>query len=140
MRVMLICGSLHRASGTRAALRLAAEALESLGAEVDFYDLGEHRFPLYDPDAAAPAEVVEFRTRAMAADAFILGSPEYHSGMSGALKNALDFHRQQVCEAKARRAAVLCRRGERRHQRVEQHADRGAGDTRSGAAGAGCGR
>lgn len=92
MRLMIICGSLRRASGTRAALQIAAEELRTLGAEVDFYDLGEHRLPLYDPDAGAvPAEVADFRSRAMAAQAFVLGTPEYHNAMSGALKNALDY-------------------------------------------------
>lgn len=92
MRIMLICGSLHQASGTRAALLVAAEALQQAGVEVDFFDLGVHRFPLYDPDLDDdPEEVARFRKRARAADGFIIGTPEYHSGMSGALKNALDY-------------------------------------------------
>lgn len=92
MRVMVIAGSLHQASATRAALRIGADTLRELGAEVDFYDLGEHRFLLYDPDAETdPPEVVDFAQRALAADGFLIGTPEYHSGMSGALKNALDY-------------------------------------------------
>jgi NAD(P)H-dependent FMN reductase len=92
MRMMIICGSLHRASGTRTALAIAGEALECAGVEVDFYDLGTHRFPLYDPDLDDDPEVVaDFRQRAHLADGFIIGTPEYHNGMSGALKNALDY-------------------------------------------------
>jgi NAD(P)H-dependent FMN reductase len=92
MRIMVICGSLHGASGTRAALTIAADVLKQTGAEVDFYDLGQHRFPLYDPDAAtAPPDAADFAQRCAQADGFILGTPEYHSGMSGALKNALDY-------------------------------------------------
>ncbi|MDB4896658.1 MAG: FMN-dependent NADH-azoreductase [Firmicutes bacterium] len=92
MRVMLVCGSLHQASGTRAALKVAAETIAASGVQADFYDLGENRFPLYDPDATSmPPAVQDFRERAMAADAFIFGTPEYHGAMSGALKNALDY-------------------------------------------------
>jgi azobenzene reductase len=92
MRVMIVSGSLHRASGTRAALKVAAELLQEKGVEVDFYDLGEHRFPLYDPDAdVTPEEAADFRARAKEANAFLFGTPEYHNAMSGALKNALDY-------------------------------------------------
>jgi NAD(P)H-dependent FMN reductase len=91
MRSMLVCGSLHRASGTRAALLIAAEVVRASGAAVDFYDLREHRLPLYDPDAESiPPMVTDFRSRALAADALIFGTPEYHGAMSGALKNAFD--------------------------------------------------
>lgn len=92
MRVMIVSGSLSRNSGTRAALRIAAEVLRVQGVDVDFYDLAENRFPLYDPDAdSVPEMVVDFRQRAMAADGFLFGTPEYHSGMSGTLKNAFDY-------------------------------------------------
>lgn len=91
MRIMIVCGSLHRASRTRAALKIAASCLQAKGVEVDFYDLGEYRFPLYDPDSEGyPPEVSDFRSRALAADAFMFGTPEYHNAMSGALKNAFD--------------------------------------------------
>lgn len=109
MRVMLVCGSLHRASGTRAALEVAKDTLLTTGVEVDFYDLAEHRFPLYDPDGEIPAEVVDFRNRAHAADAFILGTPEYHSGMSGALKNALDYLGSR--QFKQKPVGLLCSAG-----------------------------
>ena len=109
MRVMLVCGSLHRSSGTRAALEIAKNTLILAGVEADFYDLAEHRFPLYDPDGDAPADVADFRNRARAADAFILGTPEYHSGMSGALKNALDYLGSR--EFKQKPVGLLCSAG-----------------------------
>lgn len=91
MRIMIISGSLHKASGTRAALQVAANTLQALGAEVDFCDLGKNHLPLYDPDEPLPAAAVELRTRAQAADGFLFGTPEYHNAMSGAMKNALDY-------------------------------------------------
>lgn len=85
MRIMLVCGSLHGASTTRAALRIAADALQKAGVEVDFFDLGEHRFPLYDPDVDDdPPAVADFRARTRLAQGFILGTPEYHNDDRGA--------------------------------------------------------
>jgi azobenzene reductase len=110
MRVMLVCGSLHRASGTRAALLLAAQALRDAGAEVDCYDLREHPFPLYDPDTEdLPPDVADFADRVHQADALVFGTPEYHNGMSGALKNALDFIGSR--EVKNKPVALLCSAG-----------------------------
>lgn len=110
MRVMLISGSLRSGSTTRAALQIVAEALSGGGIDVDFYDLGENRFPLYDPDAASvPADVQEFRQRVMAADGLVLGTPEYHSGMTGALENALDYIGSRYVKDKP--VALLCSSG-----------------------------
>jgi azobenzene reductase len=109
MRIMLVCGSLHEASTTRAALRLAADTLKQAGAEVDFYDLREHRFPLYDPDIDDPPVVADFRSRAATAQGFILGTPEYHNGMTGALKNALDYLGSK--EFRGKPVGLLCSAG-----------------------------
>jgi azobenzene reductase len=113
MRIMVICGSLRQASGTRAALQIAAGMLRTAGATVDFYDLGQHRFPLYDPDAESlPPEVADFRERVMAADAYLIGSPEYHNGMSGALKNAIDYIGSRYVKDKPV-ALLVCAGGEK---------------------------
>lgn len=109
MRIMLVCGSLHEASTTRTALQLAADTLRQGGAEVDFYDLREHTFPLYDPDLDDPPEVADFRYRAAMAQGFILGTPEYHSGMTGALKNALDYLGSK--EFRGKPVGLLCSAG-----------------------------
>lgn len=110
MRIMLVCGSLHKASTTRAALRIAADALQKAGVEVDFYDLSENRFPLYDPDLDDdPPAVADFRTRARLAQGFILGTPEYHNGMTGALKNALDY--LGSAEFRGKPVGLLCSAG-----------------------------
>lgn len=111
MRIMLICGSLRQKSCTRAALQVAAEALTRSGVEIDFYDLGEHRFPLYDPDLddRHPAEVQDFCSKARQANGFIIGTPEYHNGMSGALKNAIDY--LGSAEFRGKPVGLLCAAG-----------------------------
>lgn len=53
--------------------------------------LGE--LPLFNPDleTSPPAAVVSFRETIAAADALLIASPEYAHGISGVLKNALDW-------------------------------------------------
>jgi FMN reductase len=72
------------------ALRGAAQA----GAQTEFIDLAEFDLPLCNgsKDAADyPPGVARLRERVKAYRGLILGTPEYHGGVSGVLKNALDL-------------------------------------------------
>jgi chromate reductase len=89
-RIIGISGSLRRASANTAVLRAIQEALT--GADMELFQL--HEIPAYneDDEGAAPhAAVRALRERVATADAVILASPEYNHGMSGVLKNALDW-------------------------------------------------
>ncbi|WP_338549331.1 NADPH-dependent FMN reductase [Roseovarius phycicola] len=88
--LLLISGSLRKASYNRALLRVAAQAFGPAGVtEADI------TFPIYngdDEDAdGAPKSVHRFAEQIRRADALLIGSPEYNKGISGALKNALDW-------------------------------------------------
>ena len=91
MKVIAISGSLRAASINsafcRAAARLAPPTLQ-----VSFFD-GLRSLPLFDPDLEAdpPRPVREFRASVAEASALIIASPEYAHGVSGAMKNALDW-------------------------------------------------
>src|SRR5580700_1770566 len=92
IRVLLVCGSLQRASANRAALDVARTALSASGAEVSaFEDLGS--IPPLNPDRGDdPGEaVVAFRAQIGAADAVLIAAPEYAGALAGAVKNALDW-------------------------------------------------
>lgn len=56
-----------------------------------FNGLGE--IPLFNPDIEdnPPSSVVTFRSDIMASDGIIISSPEYAHGVTGAVKNALDW-------------------------------------------------
>ncbi|NOU00040.1 MAG: NAD(P)H-dependent oxidoreductase [Gallionella sp.] len=56
-----------------------------------FQGIGD--LPLFNPDIefTDPAPVVKFRAQVIAADALIIASPEYAHGVTGVLKNALDW-------------------------------------------------
>ena len=92
VRVLAISGSLRKAS-SNSALVSAAVRVAPTGIEVSVYgDLAE--IPPFNPDLdtdAAPVEVVRFRAALQACDAILISSPEYAHGVSGVLKNALDW-------------------------------------------------
>ena len=92
IRVLLVCGSLQRASANRAALDVARVVLSGGGVEViAFDDVGS--IPPLNPDRADdPGEtVLAFRARIGNADAILIAAPEYAGGVAGVVKNALDW-------------------------------------------------
>ena len=96
LNVLALCGSLRKASVNAALLRVAAR-LARPGADVEIADwLG--RLPLYNPDLEdvidereLPRAVGALRMAVAAADAILVASPEYAHGVSGTIKNALDW-------------------------------------------------
>jgi NAD(P)H-dependent FMN reductase len=92
LQVLSVVGSLKRESVSRVAVRYVNEGLRRAGCSVDVIDLGEVTLPLFNPDTARQVpEYAALQARVMAADVVILGSPDYHGGPSGALKNFLDY-------------------------------------------------
>lgn len=89
-RIIALSGSLRAASTNTALLReIAAGAPD--GVSVEIFSLGE--LPLFNPDHEQfPPELINsFRASVGEADAMIIASPEYAHGVSGVLKNALDW-------------------------------------------------
>ena len=92
--VVGIAGSLRRGSFTRRAVETALDGAREVGAETTLLDLAEYDlvFCHGSTDAAAyPESVGKLRQQVRAAQGIILGTPEYHGGFSGVLKNALDL-------------------------------------------------
>lgn len=83
-----ISGSLRKASTNTKLMRAAAA---SYGGPFKESDL---RLPLYDGDLEAegiPAEVQALSDQIADARAVVISTPEYNKGISGVLKNALDW-------------------------------------------------
>ena len=90
-RLLGISGSLRRESYGTAVLASLAEAIAP-DAELVLHPLND--VPLYDQDLddeTPPAGVAALRRAIIDADGVIVVSPEYNYGMSGVLKNALDW-------------------------------------------------
>ena len=91
MKILAISGSLREASLNSALLR-AVSRIAPPGIEVTLYrGLGE--IPLFNPDIESnqPEPVANLREQILASDALLIASPEYAHGVTGALKNALDW-------------------------------------------------
>ncbi len=105
MRILAISGSLRAVSRNTALLRAVAR-LAQPDTQVTVYQ-GLGGLPLFNPDleAATPESVAELRAQIIAADAIIIASPEYAHGITGALKNALDW--MVGCEAFVHKPVAL---------------------------------
>lgn len=91
INILAISGSLRKASYNTALLRETCN-LAPEGMVVALWDLRD--IPLYDDDvrlAGYPAPVARFRAAIRAADAVLIGSPEYNRSIPGVLKNAIDW-------------------------------------------------
>jgi len=88
MKILIINGSPRQKGRTGIATRFMARKYK-----MDLLDLSTSDIPLYNGEEAQGqlASVKKLREQVKEADGVILASPEYHSGMSGALKNAIDF-------------------------------------------------
>ncbi len=90
LTLLTISGSLRKASTNR---KLAAEAARRFGPARVL--VGDIAFPVYDGDIedgpGIPAEVQTLADQIAAADAVVISTPEYNKGISGVLKNALDW-------------------------------------------------
>jgi len=91
LRALGIAGSLREKSYNRALLRAAIERAPE-GVRFETFDL--RPLPLYDRDVedeGDPEPVVALKEAVRSADLVLLAAPEYNGGMTGALKNAIDW-------------------------------------------------
>ena len=93
LNVLALCGSLRKASINAALLRAAAR-LAAPAADIEVAGwLG--RLPLFDPDLETgpelPRAVQALHLAVANADALLIASPEYAHGVSGTIKNTLDW-------------------------------------------------
>jgi FMN reductase len=93
VKIVGIAGSLRADSYSQMALKIAAEKVRSLGAEVEILDLRQMDLPFCNGGDEYPQhpDVQRLQDTFQAADGLILVSPEYHGSVSGVLKNALDL-------------------------------------------------
>jgi FMN reductase len=95
VRVLGIGGSLRDGSISHAAIDHVLEIVRDLGCRTESYDLRRVELPFCNGDKKDPRLdhpcVGELREAVRRAHALVLATPEYHGGMSGVLKNALDL-------------------------------------------------
>jgi FMN reductase len=92
IRILAIGGSTRPNSSSEKAIRIAADAAREAGGTVTVITSRDLMLPIYDtesqdrdPKAVALVEAVR------SAHGIIVSSPGYHGGISGMMKNALDY-------------------------------------------------
>jgi chromate reductase, NAD(P)H dehydrogenase (quinone) len=92
MKLLAISGSLRIGSHNTAVL-VAAKHLAPESVLIELFD-GIGKLPFFNSDLEAdnlPEEVAAFRQMIGDADGLLISSPEYARGVSGVMKNALDW-------------------------------------------------
>lgn len=90
-RIVGISGSIRPGSYTTMAMRLALKGAEELQCETKLIDLRDYELVFCDgkeDESKFPKDVARLREDVRQAQGIILGTPEYHGGYSGVLKNA----------------------------------------------------
>ncbi len=94
-RILAFAGSLRRDSFNKKLVRIAAQAAEAEGADVQLIDLADYPLPVFDEDLETrdgmPAHGVALKELMKASHGFLIASPEYNSSITAALKNMLDW-------------------------------------------------
>ncbi len=91
MKLLGVSGSLRAASYNTALLRAAQECASQ---DVTIEIFGLHDLPLFNQDVedqGDPAPVTAWKNAIRDADALLLACPEYNGGVTGVLKNAIDW-------------------------------------------------
>jgi FMN reductase len=90
--VVGIGGSTREPSSSEALLRVCLSEAELLGARVRAFSGTALRLPLYEPDYFQRSDEVNALIESLRdADGVVVVSPGYHGGISGMVKNALDY-------------------------------------------------
>ena len=94
IRVVGLGGTYRPHSSTEQALRIALARAAELGAETVLLGASALDLPMYRPVETGqplPEPVATLIDEVRRADAVIIASPGYHGGISGLVKNALDY-------------------------------------------------
>ena len=106
-RLLGLSGSIRRGSYCTAVLQTLRAAL---GAKADLTLFPLNEIPLYNPDDdgdKAPQAVRALRAAIAECDGLVVISPEYNYGMSGVLKNALDWASRPAMQSPAKGKPTL---------------------------------
>jgi FMN reductase len=96
LRVLAVVASTNADSITRVVVSAVAEELGNAGCEVDLLDLSQEPLALFNPETTPRQPgFAALKARVDRADVFVLGTPDYHGSMSGAMKNFFDHFWQE---------------------------------------------
>lgn len=102
MSILVFSGSSRTGSINTQLAKAAAAAAEQAGGDVQFLDMADYALPLYNGDLedaeGIPAKALELKQLFRDAEAFIIATPEYNSGITPMLKNVIDWTSRAASE------------------------------------------
>jgi chromate reductase, NAD(P)H dehydrogenase (quinone) len=94
-RILAFSGSLRAESYNQKLVSIAARGARGAGAQVTLIRLRDFPMPLYDQDLedakGMPENAAKLKALFAEHDGLLIASPEYNSGITAALKNAIDW-------------------------------------------------
>lgn len=93
MNILIINGSAREQSNSFGISKVIETNLKQSGIDTELFDLRKEELPIFkmEEQQYANVSVNKLVNLSQKADAFFIVTPEYHNGISGALKNCLDF-------------------------------------------------
>ncbi|MEM1442119.1 MAG: NAD(P)H-dependent oxidoreductase [Verrucomicrobiota bacterium] len=94
-KLVAFSGSTRSGSFNTSLVKAAATAATEAGASVEYIDLADYPFPIFnqelEQESGLPEGVSKLKSIFAAADGFVIASPEYNSAFSALLKNTIDW-------------------------------------------------
>ncbi len=94
-RILAFAGSTRTDSFNKKLVKIAAAGAGKAGAEVTLIDLRDYSLPLFDGDLedreGLPENAKRLKTLFLTHHGLLISAPEYNSGISGVLKNTIDW-------------------------------------------------
>ena len=102
LRIAGVCGSMGARSTTKMALSLALKGASEYEVSTRLIELRDYKLVFYGEvdKEDYPPDVFRLRKEIKESQGIILGTPEYHGSLSGALKNMLDLMSAEEFEGK----------------------------------------
>jgi len=94
MTILFFAGALRVESSNKKLAREACRLAALSGLKGEFIDLKDYPMPVYDGDieaAGLPESVIKLGEKIRSASALVISTPEYNGGISGVLKNVVDW-------------------------------------------------
>jgi chromate reductase len=95
LKILGLCGSLRVGSLNRKLVFHTCDVLKSKGCTINYIDIKDLELPLYNGDVeeklGLPDGVNVLVKAIEEADGLVIGNPEYNGGITGVLKNTIDW-------------------------------------------------
>ena len=96
LRILCVVGTSAAKSATHAVVSHIAGRLGRLGSDVDIFNPVEEPLSLFNPEISySSLEFRQLKARVEWAEAYVLGTPDYHGSIASTLKNFLDHFWQE---------------------------------------------